>query len=147
MRNLQLPTFDLSKVVERVKSEHPDWSKDRLDNAAVEYRQFLAISKTSEGHGLIPSKDADEIWHAHIIHTIDYVRDCQAYFGYYLHHVPTGDNSVEDVRRCDELYKASFGRGILGPNASKCDGGCSACSDCSSITKGESAGFFSRIHV
>lgn len=141
MRTLPLPTFPLDKIVARVRDEHQSWSASRLANAELEYRQFLALSKTAEGHGLIPSKDADEIWHSHIVHTIDYVRDCQSYFGYYLHHVPTGENSVEEVKRCDELYKASFGRGILSKGAAKCDGNCSACR----LIDREDKSFFLRV--
>lgn len=143
MRKLQLPTFDLTKVVERVKSEHPDWSQDRLDNAVLEYYQFLALSKATAAAGIIPGKDADEIWHVHIIHTQDYVKDCQSYFGYYLHHIPTGEASLEQLRRCDALYRASFNRGIL--SAAPCDGG--ACK-CAIIHGKEDSSFFtSHMHV
>lgn len=75
---------DLRKVVLRVKREHPEWSVDRLENAHKAYLDYF-FGKNGRGR---PSKDVDEIWHAHVLHTKDYARDCHNFLGFFLHHVP-----------------------------------------------------------
>lgn len=86
-----LPAMDLTKVRHRVAKEHQDWSSDRLDAAENSYRQFWFDCKTTAGPHR-PSKDVDQMWHAHVLHTCEYMQDCQNYFGYFLHHVPDEDN-------------------------------------------------------
>lgn len=83
-----LPAFDLSVVMARVSREHADWSPDRLAQAELDYRAYLAKGKLDGSVKHIPSKDVDEVWHAHILFTKQYHRDCDDYFGFYFHHVP-----------------------------------------------------------
>lgn len=102
-----LPNFDLSRVTARVAREHPDWSAERLKEAEGDYRLFLFECRTAKE--LTPSPDVDELWHAHILHTKDYVRDCQAYFGRYLHHEPQAAKC--DIGDCvNACYKAGNDR-------------------------------------
>ncbi len=108
-----LPTMDLSKFVARVRRENPDWTEERLDAAENGYRQFWMEAKSIPNHR--PSRDVDEIWHAHILHTREYIRDSQAYFGYYFHHTP------------DNGGKAKTG---------DCQGGGDGCTSCSSGCSG-----------
>ena len=110
-----LPDFDLSKVVSRVAKENPDWSQDRLRDAEDSYRAYLAACKLS-AKKLSPAPDADEVWHAHILHTREYARDCGSYFGYFLHHVPTETE--------------------IGAGDADCQGDSSACTSCGSGCSG-----------
>ena len=108
-----LPTMDLSRFVARVRRENPDWTEERLAAAEAGYRQFWFEAKSIPNHR--PSRDVDEIWHAHILHTREYIRDSQAYFGYYFHHTP------------DNGGKAKAG---------DCQGGGDGCTACSSGCSG-----------
>lgn len=106
-----LPDFDLSYVRQRVAREHPDWSQERLNTAESDYRLFLARCKAPHEDPLAPAPDADEFWHAHILHTRDYARDSQNYFGHFLHHKPT--TGVDCIREpgdegaCSEACSAT----------------------------------------
>ena len=44
---------------------------------------------------LAPSPLVDLAWHAHLLDTRAYMRDCDALFGEYLHHAPTYDLAAE----------------------------------------------------
>lgn len=79
---------DLSFVIDRVKRDHPDWTEDRINAAVAEYREYLMYISASRNLHVLPPLDADEVWHAHIIHTREYAAFCQEHFGQFLHHVP-----------------------------------------------------------
>ncbi len=81
------PTVDLERVAARVAKEHPDWLDERLERAEGDYRLFL-MCVAAKGGPLTPSEDVDTMWHAHILHTQDYMQFCDAYFGHYMHHLP-----------------------------------------------------------
>ncbi|GGY83730.1 hypothetical protein ACFFTM_05820 [Pseudoduganella plicata] len=63
-----------------------------------------------------PLQDVDTFWHYHILDTLKYAADCQAVFGYFLHHFPyIGLRGEEDEaahhrvgERMKELYEATF---------------------------------------
>lgn len=79
---------DLTLVVERLV-DVDGWSRKDALTATLQYRNFLFLKK-KYGHKfpLPPSYEIDEVWHAHILHTKDYVEFCEIVFGYYLHHHP-----------------------------------------------------------
>lgn len=83
-----LPTFSLTEVMSKVVQINTDWSSGRLEAAELGYRNFLGQAKLKAGR-LAPTTDVDEVWHTHIIFTQQYHTDCESYFGYYLHHVPS----------------------------------------------------------
>jgi len=97
-----------------------------------EYRRFLALKVIHPDTALVPSKQVDAIWHAHILDTRAYREDCQAMFGRFMDHYPYfGINGEEDYKMLQEaffetidLYEAQFGpypnRNPL--NASRCEG-------------------------
>ena len=88
-----LPTFDLKIIMGRVASEHPDWSQDRLGAAELGYRRYLVMCGMEPETAIIPTLDVDEVWHAHVLHTKRYAEDCNAFFGYFLHHEPFNDEN------------------------------------------------------
>jgi hypothetical protein len=97
---------------------------------------YLCIKNTDKTKSMIPSKDVDEVWHAHILRTEKYVSDCQVAGKQYIHHLPTPSNApptnpseFKNGTKC--LYEKVFGplpqswRGISKVaecvNACKCD--------------------------
>jgi len=129
-----LPNFDLSRAIARVAKEHPDWTAERLERAEADYRIFLATAKQNP-KGNRPSKDVDEVWHAHILHTKAYVTDCAAYFGHYFHHEP-------DERPKTRVHAGDCQGG--GDGCTACGSGCSgggtirAAADCGDACEGSS---------
>jgi hypothetical protein len=64
------------------------WSAVRADAVEAEYRRFLYLMKKYPDAGASPSVDVDTFWHYHILDTMKYALDCEALFGYFLHHYP-----------------------------------------------------------
>lgn len=81
-----IAALDLSSVKARVAKQHPKVSKEKLDALEEEYRGFLFINWKFPNENHVPSLGVDEFWHAHILHTEDYTKDCKAVFGHYFHH-------------------------------------------------------------
>src|SRR5690606_633847 len=121
---------------------YSSWTPQRFASAVEEYRRFLALCRLYPTIALIPGRDVDTIWHRHILNTERYMVDCQAYFGYYLHHRPhsriesVSEQPNEAWLRTLRLYEEVFGcepaEGWLNGQAI-CNGGC----DTSSCSPGE----------
>ncbi len=68
---------------------------DKLDPAEAdarieEYRKYMAINATfNTSHPV--SKEVDDVWHAHVLDTVDYARFSERVFGRFLHHLPIFD--------------------------------------------------------
>jgi hypothetical protein len=43
----ELPTFDLSRIIDRVRKEHREWPEERIQRAEADYRRFLACGKAN----------------------------------------------------------------------------------------------------
>jgi hypothetical protein len=96
---------------------HKGWSQERANSAEREYRRFLYLMKKYPNELTAPSVEVDKFCHQHILDTRKYANDCQAVFGYFLHHYPyLGLGGEEDAalhasagRRMHELYGHTFG--------------------------------------
>jgi len=126
--------FNLNFKRLKNKNTHGDeaiMTPEDWDLSEREYRRFLALKVMHPNTALVPSKQVDAIWHAHILDTRAYREDCQAMFGRFMDHYPYfGVNGEEDYKMLQEafaetidLYEAQFG---AYPNknplsASRCD--------------------------
>lgn len=134
--------FDFSLLRQKLlDAEHgPGWNEEELAAAQGMYEQFLALTFAYPDDVLIPSKLADEFWHRHILDTRAYARDCDALFGFFLHHFPyLGIRDEADaellVTSGDHTYallQRHFGDSVFaGASSAKCSRGpCSSCSSC-----------------
>ena len=101
------------------------WSERCANAAEAEYRRFLFLMKKYPDDGASPSVDVDTFWHYHILDTMKYARDCEATFGFFLHHYPyvgmgAGADEGERTRageRMRDIYEAEFGVVIKGDAA------------------------------
>lgn len=80
-----LPSFDLTNVRHRVRMDHPDWAPERVEVAIHGYREFMALAKANKGRKLVPMRDVDQVWHAHLLHTRHYARCCEEFAGFFIH--------------------------------------------------------------
>jgi len=113
--------------------EH-NWSEQKVDIVLREYRRFWTLHYKQPTQWLVPSPDVDEIWHAHILHTRDYFRDCEEVFGagLYFHHSPSygEQQTAEDkvaYRALMSTYFQVFGErppAAVWRTASACSGSC-----------------------
>jgi hypothetical protein len=125
-------------------------SQDQIEFAEREYRRFLSLRIYEPHLELIPSRLVDEFWHAHILDTQAYVRDCQTVFGEYLHHYPymgLGSSAARDeLETAFSLTKAAYVR-HFGPypetemQAARCAGhACHVPSSCACRSPGACKG-------
>lgn len=63
-------------------------TSEQCNFAEQEYKKFLTLKKLYPEKDLVPNKAVDEFWHAHILDTVSYQKDCKKVFGYFLHHFP-----------------------------------------------------------
>ena len=78
------------------------WTRAYADSIEGAYKNWLTIlvKNPDDAEDVLVSKDVDEFWHAHILHTRKYAEDCQNVFGCFLHHNPhIGQRTTADVAR------------------------------------------------
>ncbi len=114
--------YPMDAIVKRCQKDHA-YSNEDMVILETELKRFLALSlikDTRSGNGMY-SSDVDNLWHAFILHTPDYMSFCDKYFGKYLHHVPESDEqkseedrkeAFEDFRRFIQNYERFFGEEI-----------------------------------
>jgi len=85
----RLHNLDLEPIIFRVMHlEETLWSLEKSDHVAQMYRCFLYLAWKYPGKVIVPNKAVDQFWHQHILDTEKYYQDCQAVFGYFMHHFP-----------------------------------------------------------
>jgi hypothetical protein len=97
------------------------WSRAKVDALDVEYRRFLYLMHAFPQEETAPTVDVDTFWHYHILDTMKYAADCQAVFGYFMHHYPyVGLDTAEEAgmearggERMRELYEQTFGESYI----------------------------------
>lgn len=81
------------------------WTLEEADVNGEKYRAFLYLIKKYKDKKIVPTKEIDAFWHAHILDTYKYHDDCQEIFGEYLHHFPYFGMRNEDD---EKDLKSSF---------------------------------------
>jgi hypothetical protein len=64
------------------------WSLQRIDEIELEYRAYLQIVRDQPDQSIVPSRDCDTYWHAHILILDLYLDQCSKLFGKPLSHYP-----------------------------------------------------------
>jgi len=128
------------------ESAERSMSVENANMAELEYRRFLTLKRLYPSVELVPNKLVDAFWHAHILDTKAYQRDCDNVFGYFMHHFPYfgiyGEDDQKQLGTAFEetknLYALHFGDypGDL-DNASRCiEHACHVPSACACRVKG-----------
>lgn len=72
------------------------------------YRKFLALNMRYPDRKICPTGPIDMFWHAHILDTRAYAKDCETLFGHMLHHFPYfGMRGAQDKQDLDETFARS----------------------------------------
>lgn len=98
-------------------AEEYGWVPEHAEEIEDLYRKFLALNRIYPERKICPTGPIDEFWHAHILDTRAYARDCETVFGRFLHHFPyfgmRGPEDREDLERTfdqsRELFIRHFG--------------------------------------
>src|SRR5712692_5985855 len=114
--------LDLESVKTRMMDPElgEGWTREYAEGIEQGYRNYLTMLAKYQDHAedILLSKDVDEFWHAHILHTMKYTEDCERVFGTYLHHNPDiGGRAPAEIERkaalvekTRRLYQQEFGR-------------------------------------
>lgn len=101
-------------LLKRKLTEEKGWAPDLCDEVEDLYRKFLALTARYRDEKICPTGPIDTFWHAHILDTRAYARDCEAVFGEFLHHFPYfGMRGPEDEAALERTFRASVEKFIL----------------------------------
>jgi hypothetical protein len=110
--NLDLEIFqyiqnlDLHYLVRRI-TNGLKWKVADAEEAVRKYKNFLLLKYLHPDLKAVPTPEIDEAWHAHILHTQEYMQDCERIFGSYLHHRPSS-HTQEEQELMGELYSQTL---------------------------------------
>ena len=79
--------LDFSMLKQKLGQEK-GWSPEYQEEVESLYRRYLALNIVYPDRKICPTGPIDEFWHAHILDTQAYERDCDYLFGHFLHHFP-----------------------------------------------------------
>lgn len=89
---------------------------DSYDETFQEYLKWVYLAATSSEPVGMFSRPVDALFHQHLLHSREYMRFCDNYFGTFIHHDPAPYPKVVDPEECKkgfnrfkELYEAQFG--------------------------------------
>jgi len=124
--------LEMVKMKLRDSEEGLGWTVEQSDEAEIEYKRYLHLTKKFPDESLVPHSVMDDMWHQHILDTRAYHKDCALIFGEYLHHFPYfGLRSEEDKQdltsafdKTQEIYAAEFGEDMVKDESSHCKRAC-----------------------
>lgn len=114
--------FEMVKLKLQDTDEGEGWSREYADAVCVEYKKFLSLTRKYPDRAIVPSSPVDKFWHQHILDTQKYGPDCEAVFGFFLHHFPYfGMRGEEDAANLSvswdttiDVYREHFGEPPVG---------------------------------
>jgi hypothetical protein len=121
--------FTMLKAKAEEPREGAGWDPAHSREAERKYRRFLALHVMFPGECLVPfDRATDEFWHAHIVDTRAYERDCTYLFGELLHHNPyfgmASPSEEEDLHAAFQqtslLYELAFREPLSLSLAARC---------------------------
>lgn len=125
----KVATLDFKRLKWKLThSSEAKMSPEMCDLAEREYRRFLMLKMEHPNISLVPTKLIDEFWHAHILDTAAYARDCMTLFGAFMHHFPYfGIYGADDKHALNDafaetklLYENFFGESPPKLEAANC---------------------------
>lgn len=100
--------LDLSMLTRKLVEDH-GWTNEFCQEVDSLYRKFLALNMRYPDKKVCPTGPIDEFWHAHILDTHAYAKDCETLFGKFLHHFPYfGMRGPEDRKNLETAFEESL---------------------------------------
>lgn len=115
---MQVSLLDFQRLKHKyTTSSEAEMSAEQWDAAELEYRRFLTLKCLYPAVALVPSKQVDALWHAHILDTRAYREDCHQVFGRFIDHYPYfgiyGQEDQQELKNAFAhtvaLYEKHFG--------------------------------------
>ncbi len=105
------------KVREMLAEDKILVSDDYLDAGIAALKQYYAVALLDPANSHAISGQLDPFWHAHILHSAQYMAFCDKVVGRYMHHIPLDTTDVRKVENVGALYGYTQKvLGILFPN-------------------------------
>lgn len=98
-----IQALDLNYIILRLVHKE-NWKMQEAEEAVRKYKNFLKLKVIHKQLAGVPTYEIDEVWHAHILHTKQYIEDCSQIFGHYMHHAPASPTG-EDSEEMEQLYQ------------------------------------------
>jgi len=100
--------LNLASVKDRFLRMHPAKDAEEVER---QYREFLIAAGVAKDPIALP-ESIDEFWHAHILDTRKYRKDCEELYGAFLHHdSSTHGASASHAKATSALLTHLFGGG------------------------------------
>jgi hypothetical protein len=93
------------KVAEDRRAQGLSVDEKYLDEGLLALRQYYAIAVLDSLNMHAVSDAVDPFWHAHILHTEEYIAFCNKLVGGYMHHDPLDHQKRSAVAAVDRLYR------------------------------------------
>jgi hypothetical protein len=129
-----IANIDLEMVKMKLRDidEGLGWTIGECDEAEVEYKRYLHLTKKFPDASLVPHSIMDDMWHQHILDTRAYHKDCDLIFGEYLHHYPyfglrsekDQQNLIFSFDETQKIYEVEFGDKMIKDEATHCKRAC-----------------------
>lgn len=128
----RIDALDLEPIVYKLIHTEPEGESLSLaeaDAGVTLYRCFLKLCVLYPGAAIVPTRQIDQVWHAHLLDTARYRADCDHALGAFLDHFPyaglrgEADRLAwgEDFARTRRLFRERFGIDMgTSPAASVC---------------------------
>src|SRR5260370_24134095 len=99
--------LDFTMLKRKLVEEH-GWTHEFCEEVEPLYRKFLALNARYPDEKICPTGPIYAFWHAHILDTRAYARNCELIFGNYLHHFPYfGMRGPDDRARLEKAFRES----------------------------------------
>lgn len=95
------------KVVEELRKAGQEPDPTWIEEGILALKQYYAVALLDPVNFHAVSDLIDPFWHAHILHTRQYMAFCEQVFGQYVHHTPLDHARPQDVQKVKELYAYS----------------------------------------
>lgn len=104
----KVAALDFSMLNRKLVEEY-GWTTEFCQEVEDLYRKFLALNVRYPNKKICPTGPVDEYWHAHILDTHAYARDCDILFGQFLHHFPYfGMRGPQDRANLETAFEESL---------------------------------------
>ena len=105
--------LDFTMLKRKLTEEH-GWTMEFCEEVESLYQKFLALNARYPDQKICPTGPIDTFWHAHILDTRAYARDCELVLGGFLHHFPYfGMRGPEDEAALQETFRESVEKFII----------------------------------
>lgn len=109
----KVETLDFTMLARKLVEEQ-GWTNEFCQEIEDLYRKYLALNMRYPEKKICPTGPIDEFWHAHILDTRAYEKDCNLLFGEYFHHFPYfGMRGPEDRANLEAAFQESLDLFVL----------------------------------